>query len=138
MGGLKTTIEHPAMQPSIVIDRGYFDRLEALATSIARRTPSISERLLEELDRAHVVEATEMPCNVVTIGNVTTYRDETTGQEQTVILVLPGDADIAHGHISVLTPIGVALLGLSEGAEFSWDTRHGESRRLTVVRVAPV
>ena len=66
-----------------------------------------------------------------------TYRDETTGREQTVTLVFPGEADIALGRVSVLTPIGVALLGLAEGASSSWDTLQGETRRLTVVRVAP-
>jgi regulator of nucleoside diphosphate kinase len=78
-----------------------------------------------------------MPPNVVTIGNAATYRDETTGREQTVTLVLPGEADIALGRVSVLTPIGVALLGLAEGASLSWDTRQGETRRLTVTHVVP-
>jgi regulator of nucleoside diphosphate kinase len=124
-------------RPRITIDRAHLGRLESLASSAQRRMPALAERLLEELDRARIVESADMPGDVITIGNAATYRDETTGREQTVILVLPGEADIALGRVSLLTPIGVALLGLAEGASFSWDTRQGETRRLTVTRVAP-
>jgi regulator of nucleoside diphosphate kinase len=134
---VKTKTRRSDSQPRVVIDRAYFDRLEALASSAARRTPALADRLLEELDRAEIVDSGSMPPNVVTLGNAVTYRDETTGREQTITLVLPGEADIALGRVLVLTPIGVALLGLAEGASFSWDTRQGESRRLTVTRVAP-
>ena len=131
----KTVIQDT--RPRILIDRAYLARLEALASSAARRTPALADRLLDELDRARIVDPADMPSDVVTIGNAVTYRDETTGREQTVTLVLPGEADITLGRVLVLTPIGVALLGLSEGASFSWDTRQGETRRLTVTRVAP-
>ena len=122
-------------RPSVIIDRAYMDRLEALASGAYRRAPAMAERLQEELGRARLVASSRMPPNVVSIGNFCTYRDETTGVEKTVSLVFPGEADIALGRISVLTPIGVALLGLSGGASFWWDTRQGETRRLTVTRV---
>jgi len=134
----KTRNGRSGPRPRVTIDRAYLDRLEALANSAQRRAPELSDRLLEELDRARIVDSAKMPPNVVTIGNSVTYRDETTGREQTVVLVLPGEADIAQGRVLVLTPIGVALLGLPEGASFTWDTRQGETRRLTVKRVAPV
>ena len=70
------------------------------------------------------------------IGRAVTYRDESTGQEKTVTPVYPEDADIARGRISILTPIGVALIGLAEGASLHWDTRDGERRVLTVLQVA--
>ncbi|HET7410930.1 MAG TPA: nucleoside diphosphate kinase regulator [Paracoccaceae bacterium] len=133
----KTRTGRTGARPRVTIDRAYAGRLEALANSAQRRTPELADRLLDELDRARVVDSAKMPPNVVTIGNAVTYRDETTGREQTVILVLPGEADIAQGRVLVLTPIGVALLGLPEGASFTWDTRQGETRRLTVTRVAP-
>jgi regulator of nucleoside diphosphate kinase len=134
---MKTKTRPPDSRPRVVIDRAYLDRLESLANGATRRAPALADRLLEEIDRAEIVETTKMPHGVVTIGNAVSYRDETTGREQTVTLVLPGEADIALGRVSVLTPIGVALLGLAEGASFSWDTRQGETRRLTVTRVAP-
>jgi regulator of nucleoside diphosphate kinase len=134
---MNTKTGYPDVRPRVLIDRAYLYRLEALASSAARRTPALADRLLEELGRAEIVESASMPPNVVTLGNAITYRDETTGREQTVALVLPGEADIALGRVSVLTPIGVALLGLAEGALFPWETRQGETRRLTVTRVAP-
>lgn len=136
MAEAKTKAGGPDLRPRVLIDRAYLDRLESLASSASRRTPALADRLLEELGRADIVESASMPPNVVTLGNAITYRDETTGREQTVALVLPGEADIALGRVSVLTPIGVALLGLAEGASFFWDTLQGETRRLTVTRIA--
>lgn len=133
----KSKTRRARAQPRIVIDRAYIDKLESLTYGARRNMPSVADRLLEELVRARVAESAKMPPNVVTIGNTVTYRDEATGREQTVALVFPGEADIAVGRVSVLTPIGVALLGLREGASISWDTRQGETRRLTVTRVAP-
>ena len=71
------------------------------------------------------------------IGSTITYRDEATGRDQTITLVWPEDADIAAGRASVMTPIGVALLGLAAGARFPWETRMGETRELTVLSVSP-
>lgn len=137
MAKTKSETRRTHAQPRVVIDRAYLDRLESLAYSARRRTPALADRLLEELVRARIADSARMPPNVVTIGNAVTFRDETTGREQTVVLVFPGEADIALGRVSVLTPIGVALLGLPEGASFSWDTLQGETRRLSVTRVAP-
>lgn len=137
MAHTKTINRRVHARPRVVIDRAYIDQLESLAYGASRHLPAVAGRLLEELVRARVSDSAKMPPNVVTIGNVVTYRDEVTGREQTVSLVFPGEADIALGRVSVLTPIGVALLGLREGASISWDTRRGETRRLTVTRVAP-
>jgi regulator of nucleoside diphosphate kinase len=54
------------------------------------------------------------------------------GRERSVVLVYPGQADIGVGRISILTPIGTALIGLSEGQSITWTTRDGRRRRLTV------
>lgn len=121
--------------PRVIIDEGLLERLEKLAEGALARFPDLADRLLSELSRAKLVPAEKLPSDVVTIGNRVTYSDETTGKEQTVALVFPEEADIAEGRVSVLTPIGVALLGLREGARFNWQTRAGESRMLKVVRV---
>lgn len=133
----QTTKPRKGARPRITIDRAHADRLESLADSAQRRMPELADRLLEEIGRARIVDTAKMPANVVTLGNSVTYRDETTGREQTAILVLPGEANIDEGRVSILTPIGVALLGLPEGATFWWETRQGEKRQLTVTRVAP-
>jgi regulator of nucleoside diphosphate kinase len=119
--------------PPIVLDAAYSDTLEALAAGAMRG--AIGDRLMREVARATVLPSEEMPADVVNIGSEVRFRDEVTGREQTVTLVLPPDADIGRGRISVLTPIGAALIGLANGASIGWETREGEARRLTVLAV---
>ncbi|MEO9777979.1 MAG: nucleoside diphosphate kinase regulator [Sedimentitalea sp.] len=121
--------------PKIVINADDLVHLEALAEGAMQRNPTLADRLLEEIGRARIVTPAKMPANVVSIGNTVTYRDESTGLEKTVTLVFPEEADITHQRVSILTPIGVALLGLAEGAVFHWDTRANQRRMLTVIRV---
>lgn len=79
--------------------------------------------------------ADSIPATVITVGSEVTYRDETSGRTQTVKLVFPGEADISRRRISVLTPIGTALIGLSEGQRIDWEARDGSERLLTVLAV---
>ena len=123
-------------RPRVVISADCLERLEALAEGAIQRNPDLADRLLGEIGRARIVPAAKLPQNVVAIGRAVTYRDESTGQEKTVTPVYPEDADIARGRISILTPIGVALIGLAEGASLHWDTRDGKRRVLTVLHVA--
>ncbi|MCA2009728.1 nucleoside diphosphate kinase regulator [Tritonibacter mobilis] len=123
-------------RPRVVIGDDSLARLEALAEGAIQRNPDLADRLLGEIGRARIVAEAKVPQNVVAIGRAVTYRDETTGQDKTVIPVYPEEADIARGRISILTPIGVALIGLAEGASLYWDTRDGERRVLTVLDVA--
>ncbi|WP_083392713.1 nucleoside diphosphate kinase regulator [Rhodobacter xanthinilyticus] len=125
-----------ARHPKIVINADDLDHLEALAEGAMARNADLAHRLVNELGRATVLPARKMPANVVGIGNTVTYRDETSGQKRTVTLVYPEDADILQGKISVMTPIGVALLGLPEGTSFHWDTRAEQRRTLAVISVS--
>jgi len=127
--------KHEIHQPRIVISVDDFAHIEALAEAAMQRNPALAERLLDELSRACIVTAEEMPKTVVGIGSSVTYKDEASGQERRVTLVYPDEADIARQRISVMTPIGVALLGLSEGAAFYWDTRNDQRLMLTVTQV---
>lgn len=124
-------------RPQITIAQETVDHLEALVQGATARMPALADRLLEELSRARILPAARMPADVAGIGSRVTWRDETTGQEQTATLVWPEEADIDAGRASVLTPIGVALLGLKAGARFQWETRGGENRDLTVLSVNP-
>ena len=111
--------------PHLILNAADLVHLEALAEGMMRRHPTLADRLFEEIGRAQIVEDQQMP-----------YRDETTGQEKSVTLVYPEDADITRSQVSVITPIGVALLGLSEGASFYWDMRRENQRRmLTILKV---
>lgn len=124
-------------RPKVVIGETMLARMEALAEGALRRTPELADKLLEELGRARIVPDRKLPETVVTIGSRVTYRDETTGKEQLLTLVFPEEADIDRQRVSVMTPVGVALIGLAEGATFYWDTRDNQRRTLTVVRVEP-
>lgn len=124
-------------RPKIIIDANQLAHIEGLAEGVRHLNPELADRLLDELARASIIASEKMPANVVTIGSTVTYRDDGNGQEKTATLVYPENADISLLRVSVMTPIGVALLGLAEGASFHWDTRDNQRRLLTVTRVEP-
>lgn len=126
----------PMPTPRIVINEDELGHIESLAEGAMLRNPALGERLMEEIGRAQIVKPEKMPRDVVSIRSSVTYRDEATGLHKTVTLVYPEDADIMRHQISIMTPIGIALLGLSEGAAFYWDTRNNQRRTLTVIGVA--
>ena len=120
--------------PAITIARSEHDRLSNLADMLAQRDPQLSEQLAAELDRATVLDDARMAPGVVRIGNIAefTIDDE---PPQTAELVFPKDADISHQRVSVLTPVGTALLGLRAGQSIEWSGRDGRPRRLSVIAV---
>lgn len=132
---MNKSVARSTRKPRIVINADELEHLEALAEGALKRNAPLAERLLEEIGRARIVSARKMPPNVVGIGSTVRYRDNSTGQETSVTLVYPEDANIGQQRVSVMTPIGVALLGLSEDASFFWDTVGGQRRTLTVIEV---
>ena len=135
---MTTSSNHASARlPKIHLDKTLVGRLEALATAMMRRSPEVGERLLDEIARAKLVAPDRLGDDIVTIGSEVTYRDLSADRLQTVIVVYPEDADIDQHRISVLTPVGVALLGLSPGAIISWVTRDDETRLLEIVTVKP-
>lgn len=125
-------------RPRVTVAADRIEHLEGLAQGAMQRAPDMADRLLTELSRAKIVAREKLPDDVVDIGRPVTYRDETVGKDHTITLVWPEDANIDAGRVSVITPIGVALIGLQAGAKFVWETRNGETRDLTVLHVAPV
>jgi regulator of nucleoside diphosphate kinase len=122
------------LSPHIVLTARDYEQLSKLARAAADRLPDLASVLLDELERAHVL-ADGRPEHTVCMGSAVEFRDDTTGKAQTVTLVYPGEADISQGKISVLTPIGTALIGVRAGDSITWRTRAGELRRLTVIAV---
>lgn len=120
-----------------VIDATLVERLDSLAGAAVARLPETAYPLVNKLSAAKLVPPARLPADVVTIGSVVEYRDDLTGRAMRVRLVWPEHADISRGRVSVLTPVGVALLGLSAGSRFRWITRGGEERALTVIQVTP-
>lgn len=125
-----------SVRPKITITQETVAHLEALVEGAAASMPAVADRLLEELSRARIVPAARVPADVAGIGSNIVWRDETTGREHSATLVWPEEADIAAGRVSVLTPVGVALLGLKAGTRFDWETRSGETRELAVLSVS--
>lgn len=112
------------------------ERLSELALSVETAMPQVSDLLLRETTRAKLHRAASMPADVVTMGTQVEFRDEASGVSRTVTLAWPQDADIAAGRISILTPIGAGLIGLSAGQQILWPDRDGRERNLTIVRVS--
>lgn len=89
-----------------------------------------------ELSRAVVVPEDEVPMDVVRMNTRVVYLDESNGISREVELVFPEDVDLDYGKISVLSPVGSALLGLKEGQTIDWSFPNDPSRRLRVMHVA--
>ena len=123
-------------KPAIAVTHTDSERLWRLAESFAHRNPAVAEELLAELDRAKVVEDGRLAPDVVRMGSSLRFTSDL-GEDRNVTLVFPGEADIADGKVSVLTPIGVALIGLSAGQSIDWTARDGRVHRLTVETVRP-
>lgn len=121
--------------PKIKVTAEDHERLAGLVTAAMDRMPEVVGYLSDELDRAQVVRAGRSALGFVRMGSEVEFRDDTTGKVQVVSLVYPGEADIGQGRISVLTPVGAALLGLSKGQSIDWATRTGAAKRLTVLDV---
>ena len=91
--------------------------------------------LRAELERAIVVPSDALPTGVVSMYSHVRYRDEHAGVTRQIQIVLPEDADLEQGKVSVLAPVGVALLGLENGQAIDWKFPAGEVRRLRVEEV---
>lgn len=121
-------------KPAITVTRTDSERLWRLAESFADRNPAVAEELLAELDRAKVVDDGRLAADVVRMGSSLRFTSDL-GEDRRVTLVFPGEADIAEGKVSILTPIGVALIGLAAGQSIDWTARDGRTHRLTVESV---
>jgi regulator of nucleoside diphosphate kinase len=121
-------------KPNIVITQTDYRRLDRLASAAAARMPETSNDLMAELDRARIVADAAIPEDVVKIGSAVEFKPDS-GPAKTVTLVFPEQADIADGKISVLTPIGTALLGLKPGQSITWQARDGRQHELTILSV---
>ena len=109
------------------------DMLVDLALQIEGRNPAVAAMLLEEIERAETHKVDALPAGTVTIGSEVDFLDESTHRMRTVTLVMPGEADIEAGRVSVLTPVGAGLIGLREGRTIDWPDRDGTPHRLRIL-----
>lgn len=125
--------EREYQRPPIVVVEDEHDRLVSLALSALDRTPGAVD-LFTELSRARVVA--QLPEHVVGVGSVATFNyDGSTYIDYE--LTDPHRADIGQRRISVLTPVGAMLLGLSEGQSIEWVGPDNRDHKVTVEKVRP-
>lgn len=122
-------------KPAIMLSAGDYSRLSALAHAARNRLPGLASELAEEVSRARVLGRDETADNFVGMNDDVRFRDDVTGRIRQVRLVYPDEADISQGKISVMTPVGTALIGLQTGRSITWETPSGEARQLTVLSV---
>jgi regulator of nucleoside diphosphate kinase len=122
-------------KPNITLLATDHDRLWALSHAAMSNDPETAQMLTEELERARVIDHGQVPREIVRMGSDILFRDDTTREIRNITLVFPGEADIAQDKVSVLTPVGAALIGLRAGQSITWRTRNGELKRLTVLKV---
>jgi regulator of nucleoside diphosphate kinase len=118
--------------PQIYLTQNDVDRLLELVESHPGKG---LEKLERELVRANVVSRDEIPADVVTMNSRVIFENETTGERREVTLVYPGNADIDAGRISILVPVGTALLGLRVGQSIDWELPGGKKQRYRIVEV---
>ncbi|GAB3789108.1 nucleoside diphosphate kinase regulator [Dyella agri] len=121
-------------KPAITISRLDLERIEALLDRLPPTQAAAIAGLREELDRATVLEPSEMPRNVVTMNSTVSFTGEEGGAPQQLTLVYPNAAG-KPGTVSILAPVGSALLGLAKGKHIDWPTPDGRTRRLTVLSI---
>ncbi|MBR0843420.1 nucleoside diphosphate kinase regulator [Bradyrhizobium liaoningense] len=122
--------------PPITVIEEEARRLNALASASAMLFPRVAHFLAQEMERASVVADDSVLRGVVRMGSQVRYCDDKTGEVREVVLVYPHEADITIKRISVLTPVGAALIGLSVGQAIEFQTPGHSKRSLTVLGVS--
>ena len=116
-------------QPSIYITTQDAEKLRKLMREAYHsdyRGSDYLKKLAGEIEKASVVQPDQIPSNVITLNSTARLVDQQTNEEMIYTLVFPEDADPSQGKISILAPIGTAMLGYKTGDTFEWDTPGGK------------
>ena len=124
----------PAARPPLILSRLDVERIETLLERVRPGQFDIAS-LQAELERANIVEPQQMPADVVTMNSTVVLRNETTGDEREITLVYPHEADGSGQKVSILAPVGSALLGLHVGDSIDWPMPGGHSANLHVLSI---
>lgn len=130
---------HQPKLPLVIISATDRDKLYAIAISALtnNRVSPAASNVLREIHRAKIVPDDQLPMNVVTVNSHVDVRDNVTGTNRRVVLVLPHETSTQPNAVSVLSPLGAALIGLSEGSSIEWCTASGDRSSITVLRSRP-
>lgn len=122
---------------AIQITQFDFDRLKKLLWEAQSSTYRKSEYLKDlntELNRAEIVQPWEIPADTITMNSTACLEDVETGEEEIYTLVFPENSDPKQGRISILAPIGTAMLGYKVGDTFEWKVPDG-TRKLRIKKI---
>lgn len=125
--------------PVLRISTSDHQRLRMLVDMVIKSQPRLRETLQPlsaELERAEVLPAEVIPPSVVVMGSRVEIEDRASGEVDAYTLVYPEQADAAAGRLSILAPIGTAIIGFAEGDTFAWRTPGG-TRQLLIRKVSP-
>ncbi|TLD41076.1 MAG: Regulator of nucleoside diphosphate kinase [Candidatus Jettenia ecosi] len=115
-------------------DKDRLDELIEVAETFGSHSRQDLQDLQKELERARIISSKEVPSNVVTMNSRVLLHDTDTSEEMTYTLVFPKDADVESGLISVLAPIGTAILGYREGDNIEWKVPSGR-RSISIKKI---
>ena len=124
------------MKPEITVSTSDLERLEGLLSKPPTRNRSDLDGLRAELDRANVLDGDAMPDNIIMMNSRARFREETSGREYELTLAWPHEANAADGKVSIFSPAGSALLGLSVSQSIDWQTPEGHAIQLRILAVS--
>jgi regulator of nucleoside diphosphate kinase len=122
-------------RPEITVSTDDLERLEGLLGELRGGAPEIADGLRSELDRARIVEPAEIPPDVVTMNSTVRFTDEESGREFERTLCYPEEVTGGEDKVSILAPLGSALLGLSVGQRIDWPVPGGRMARIRILDV---
>jgi regulator of nucleoside diphosphate kinase len=122
-------------RPQITLSEQDAERLERLLESLPDSAFPGKAQLEAELSRADILDPHQMPPNVVTMNSRVRFKVQSSAEEFTLTLVYPKDVDGSGGTISILAPVGSALLGLAEGDEIEWPKPGGGTLRVRIEEI---
>lgn len=123
------------MKPKIIVSSVDMERLEALLDSLPAAQSGVRTTLLDELARAELVEPSDMPPDVVTMNSRVRFTIDGAGTPLSLTLAYPKDMDAGGDRLSILSPVGNALIGLSAGDCMEWARPDGARFEVRVLEV---
>lgn len=122
-------------RPAIIINERDAERLDQLLEQPAHANLPVADALNEELDRAQMCAPEAMPADVVTMNSTVKFRELKSGEERVRTLVYPSKMKDSATELSVLAPVGAALLGLRVGSTIHWELPGGTTTDLEVLEL---
>ena len=122
-------------RPDLVVSSSDYDRLDAIISGLPREHTAAGVMLAAELARASVVAPTDLPADRVSMHSTVRFISEHDGEPVRLTLVYPREVGSAPDQVSVLAPVGTALLGLQVGSSIDWPLPGGELTRVRILGI---